>query len=119
MRLTDTGRRMDGNVEGAERVRRFNRFWSREVGLLREGLLETRHSLTEARVLYELGRESATTASELAQVLDMDEGHLSRVVTSLATATLVGRKRSPDDGRRRLLSLTRTGKAAFAELDRR
>lgn len=110
---------MDENVEGAERVRRFNRFWTREVGLLREGLLETQHSLTEARVLYELGRESETTASSLARVLDVDEGHLSRVVTSLATANLVVRKRSPNDGRRRLLSLTRTGKAAFAELDRR
>jgi len=110
---------MDGNVEGAERVRRFNRFWTREVGLLREGLLDTPHSLTEARVLYELGQGSETTASELALALDVDPGHLSRVLSGLATANLVARKRSPDDGRRRLLSLTRTGADAFRELDRR
>jgi DNA-binding MarR family transcriptional regulator/N-acetylglutamate synthase-like GNAT family acetyltransferase len=110
---------MDGNVEGAERVRRFNRFWTREVGVLREGLLDTPHSLTEARVLYELGQGSETTASELALALDVDPGHLSRVLSGLATANLVARKRSPDDGRRRLLSLTRTGTGAFRELDRR
>ena len=46
---------MDAHPDGAERLRRFNRFWTREVGLLHEGLLDTPHSLTEARVLYELG----------------------------------------------------------------
>jgi len=110
---------MDTDVAGAERVRSFNRFWTREIGLLRAGLLDTPHSLTEARVLYELGQVSETTASELAQSLDLDAGHLSRVLSGLVATGIVARKRTPDDGRLRLLSLTRTGRAAFAELDRR
>jgi DNA-binding MarR family transcriptional regulator/GNAT superfamily N-acetyltransferase len=110
---------MNENVAGAGRVRSFSRFWTRAIGLLREGLLDTQHSLTEARVLYELGEGSEATASELAQALDLDSGHLSRVLSRLVAAGLVARKRSPHDGRLRLLSLTRAGKAAFAELDRR
>jgi DNA-binding MarR family transcriptional regulator/N-acetylglutamate synthase-like GNAT family acetyltransferase len=100
-------------------VRRFSRFWTREIGLLQEGLLDTSHSLTEARVIYELGQVSETTAGTLAQVLDLDPGHLSRVLARLAAARMVARKRSPEDGRRQLLSLTASGRAAFVELDRR
>ena len=75
---------MDALVHaGADRVRRFNRFWTREIGLLQEGLLDTPHSLTEARVIYELGQVPETTASALAQALDLDPGHLSRVLAGL------------------------------------
>jgi DNA-binding MarR family transcriptional regulator/GNAT superfamily N-acetyltransferase len=104
---------------GAVRVRRFSRFWTREIGLLQEGLLDTPHSLTEARVIYELGQVPEATATELVQALGLDPGHLSRVISGLATSGLVARKRSPDDGRRQLLSLTRAGTAAFRDLDRR
>src|SRR6476619_5324938 len=104
---------------GADRVRRFSRFWTREIGLLQEGLLDMPHSLTEARVIYELGQVPEATATELVQVLDLDPGHLSRVLSGLSASGLVARKRAPDDGRRQLLSLTRAGMAAFKELDRR
>jgi DNA-binding MarR family transcriptional regulator/GNAT superfamily N-acetyltransferase len=104
---------------GADRVRRFSRFWTREIGLFQEGLLDTPHSLTEARVIYELGQVPEATATELVQALDLDPGHLSRVLSGLAASGRVTRKRSPDDGRRQLLSLTRAGRAAYAELDRR
>jgi DNA-binding MarR family transcriptional regulator/predicted N-acetyltransferase YhbS len=103
----------------ADRARRFSRFWTREVGLLHEGLLETPHSLTEARVLYELGQVDETTAAELVQVLALDAGHLSRVLAGLERDGLVVRRRSPHDGRRQLLSLAAAGRAAYAELDRR
>ena len=109
---------MDAVITGADRVRRFSRFWTREIGLLQDSMLDT-HSLTEARVLYELGQVPETTASELAQILDLDAGHLSRVLSGLSASGAVARKRSPDDGRRQLLSLTRTGRTTFAELDRR
>jgi DNA-binding MarR family transcriptional regulator/N-acetylglutamate synthase-like GNAT family acetyltransferase len=106
-------------LAAAERARRFSRFWTREVGLLHEGLLNTPHSLTEARVLYELGQVDETTAAELVRILALDAGHLSRVLAGLETAGLVLRRRSPDDGRRQLLSLAAEGRSAFAELDRR
>jgi DNA-binding MarR family transcriptional regulator/GNAT superfamily N-acetyltransferase len=107
------------HLSAADRARRFSRFWTREVGLLHEGLLETPHSLTEARVLYELGQVDETTAAELVRVLALDAGHLSRVLAGLETSRLVTRRRSPDDGRRQLLSLAPAGRAAYADLDRR
>src|SRR3954467_5317287 len=108
---------MNGVDTGADRVRRFSRFWTREIGLLQDGLLDTAHSLTEARVIYELGQVPEATATELAEALDLDPGHLSRVFSGLGASGVVARKRSPDDGRRQLLSLTRRGRAAFTELD--
>ena len=104
---------------GADRARRFSRFWTREIGLLHEGVLDTRRSLTEARVLYELGQVPETTAAQLVQALQVDAGHLSRVLSGLEAERLVARRRSPDDGRSRLLSLTAAGRRVFDELDRR
>ena len=103
----------------AERARSFSRFWTREIGLLHEGLLDTPHSLTEARVIYELGQVPETTASALVRSLELDPGHLSRVLAALEASGLVSRRRSPADGRAQLISLAAPGRAAFAELDRR
>ena len=103
----------------ADRARRFSRFWTREIGLLHEGLLDTPHSLTEARVIYELGQVPETTATALAYSLALDPGHLSRVLAGLEASGLVSRRRSPADGRAQLISLARAGRAAFAVLDRR
>ena len=93
----------------ADRARRFSRFWTREIGLLHEGLLDTPHSLTEARVIYELGQVPETTATALAQSLALDPGHLSRVLVGLEASGLVSRRRSPADGRAQLVSLARAG----------
>ena len=83
-------------LSAPDRARRFSRFWTREVGLLHEGLLETSHSLTEARVLYELGQVDETTAAELVRVLALDAGQLSRVLTAMGTIEeLLGDGRDP------------------------
>jgi DNA-binding MarR family transcriptional regulator/GNAT superfamily N-acetyltransferase len=103
----------------ADRARQFSRFWTREIGLLHEGLLDTPHSLTEARVIYELAQVPETTATALAQSLALDAGHLSRVLSALEAAGIVSRRRSPADGRAQLVSLAAGGREAFAELDRR
>ena len=106
-------------LDAAGRTRRFNRFWTRRTRLLDEGLLATAHSLTEGRVLYELGQVDELAAVDLVAGLELDAGHLSRVLSRLEAGGLVRRRRSPDDGRRQLLALTRAGQEAFAELDRR
>lgn len=100
-------------------VRAFNRFYTARIGVLRDGLLRTPHSLTEARVLYELGQREVTEVADLRRELDIDAGFLSRLLARLQRDGLVARERSADDGRRQRIRLTEDGAAAFAELDRR
>jgi DNA-binding MarR family transcriptional regulator/GNAT superfamily N-acetyltransferase len=100
-------------------VRAFNRFYTARIGVLRDGLLRTPHSLTEARVLYELGQREVTEVADLRREMDIDAGFLSRLLARLQRDGLVARERSTDDARRQRVRLTEEGRAAFAELDRR
>jgi DNA-binding MarR family transcriptional regulator/GNAT superfamily N-acetyltransferase len=104
-----------GRVAG---VRKFNRFYTRQIGLLRQGLLGTPYSLSEARVLYELG-QGETTAAALAAGLDIDPGFLSRMLRRLASSGLLIRTPSATDRRQAIVKLTAKGRAAFAALDSR
>jgi DNA-binding MarR family transcriptional regulator len=102
-----------------EVVRRFNRVFTRRIGVLREGLLHSRYSLTEARILFELAHREDRSASDLSRELGLDPGYLSRTLVRLEGQGLIARARSENDGRRRILSLTSAGKDAFAMLDTR
>jgi DNA-binding MarR family transcriptional regulator/N-acetylglutamate synthase-like GNAT family acetyltransferase len=100
-------------------VRRFNRFFTRRIGILREGLLHTSHSLTEARILFEIAHRDDPTASDLSRELGLDPGYLSRILAHLERRGLVEKVRSETDRRRRLLALTPDGEDAFSLLDSR
>ena len=100
-----------------ERVRAFNRFYTRRIGALERGFLDSPFSLAEARVLYELAHRDEPTAAEIAADLGLDPGYLSRILRGFARAGLVEKRPSPRDSRRRLLSLTEMGRAAFTPLD--
>ena len=102
-----------------EAVRRFSRFYTRQIGVLNEGLLDSPYSLTEARVIYELAHHGESTASELAGELALDAGYLSRVLTRLGSAGMIEKERSSDDGRRSILRLSAAGEDAFAVLNGR
>jgi DNA-binding MarR family transcriptional regulator/predicted N-acetyltransferase YhbS len=102
-----------------EVVRRFNRVFTRRIGVLREGLLHSRYSLSEARILFELAQREDRSASDLSRELGLDPGYLSRILVRLEGQGLIARARSENDGRRRILSLTSAGKDAFAMLDTR
>ena len=109
-------------TEAASRVagvRQFNRFYTRQIGLLRHGLLGTAFSLTEGRVLYELAQRGTATAAELAADLSIDPGYLSRLLRGFTTSGLVASTRSSADRRQSILALTDRGREAFASLDRR
>jgi len=100
-------------------VRHFNRFYTRQIGLLRNGLLGTSLSLTEGRVLYELAQRQTATAAELAADLDIDPGYLSRILRNLMASDLVASARSDTDRRQSNLTLTERGRDTFRSLDSR
>ncbi len=100
-------------------VRSFNRFFTRRIGVLREGLLHTPYSLTEARVLFEIASREQATASDFSRDLGLDPGYLSRILSGLERRGLITRAPSETDARRRILSLTSEGWEAFSVLDDR
>src|SRR5512147_1659608 len=95
-------------------VRHFNRFFTRQIGVLRESLLHSPYSLTEARILFELAHREELTASDLCRDLRLDPGYLSRILARLEQLGVIEKIRSETDGRQRLLRLTQDGQSAFA-----
>ena len=111
--------RVDDLEARVEAIRRFNRLFTRRIGVLREGLLHSSYSLAEARVLFELANREELSASELVRELGLDPGYMSRTLGGLERQGLVEKVRSETDGRRRILSLTAEGEEAFKVLDSR
>jgi DNA-binding MarR family transcriptional regulator/GNAT superfamily N-acetyltransferase len=105
--------------ERVSTVRAFNRFYTNVIGALRAELLDTPYSLTEARVLFELGRADVVQVADLRQILDMDRGHLSRLLARFEGDGLLVKERSAADGRRQVIRLSDQGRATFDMLGSR
>jgi DNA-binding MarR family transcriptional regulator len=100
-------------------IRAFNRFYTRVIGVLGEGMLSTPYTLTEARVLFELAHRDSVEVVDLRRSLDLDAGYLSRILARFEADGLVTRSRSAADARRQVIELTDAGRATQAELDQR
>jgi DNA-binding MarR family transcriptional regulator/N-acetylglutamate synthase-like GNAT family acetyltransferase len=111
---------MDDHAAGrVAAVRRFNRFYTRRIGLLGSSMYGSAFSLAEMRVLWELAHHAGVTASELEERLGMDRGYLSRILGSFRERGFVRAATARHDGRVRHLELTAKGRKAFAPFDRR
>jgi DNA-binding MarR family transcriptional regulator/GNAT superfamily N-acetyltransferase len=113
-------------AQDAQRIaalRAFNRFYTRRIGVLHEQLLDTRFSLAESRVLWELAHLPQDTpglsAADLARRLDLDPGYLSRLLKPMKARKLLRSQPAADDARQQQLSLSAAGRRAFAPLDER
>lgn len=98
-------------------VRQFTRFYTRHMGWLNRGLLDTAFSMTEGRVLYEIAQRQPCVARDIAADLGLDEGYLSRILARFQRSRLIARKRATNDGRQQLLRLTEKGERRFARLN--
>ena len=115
-----TGERQVDVKDGAvAAVRAFNRFYTNMIGLLRGKYLDTPYSLTEARLLFELGQREASEVTDLRRVVDIDPGYLSRILSRFTSDGLITRQRSAADGRRQVIRPTGTGRSVVARLEAR
>lgn len=100
-------------------VRRFNRFYTREVGALSGHFLDSPFSLTEVRVLYEVAHRPGIAAADLKRELGIDAGYLSRMLAGFARRGLVIHATAAGDARRKELSLSAKGGREFARIEAR
>jgi DNA-binding MarR family transcriptional regulator/GNAT superfamily N-acetyltransferase len=101
------------------RFRRFNRMYTRYIGTLDEGFLNSQFSLTEGRILYELANRAEPTAGVIAAELGLDAGYLSRVLRKFELRGLLSKRASARDRRSATLRLTARGRSAFTKLSAR
>ena len=100
------------------KVREFNRFYTNIIGLLDRHILESRFSLPEVRVLFEINSRGECTASDIMEVMRIDRGYLSRLLQNFSRQKLITRSRSKEDGRSVFLKLSARGKEIFRSLDK-
>ncbi len=107
----------DQHIAAVAQVRAFNRFYTRQIGVLEEHLLRSDLALTEVRVLFELAEGQGISAAQLGQRLGLNAGYLSRLLSGLQARGLLRREPSAMDGRANRLVLTDAGRGVFAQLD--
>ncbi|RBQ12088.1 MarR family winged helix-turn-helix transcriptional regulator [Pedobacter miscanthi] len=101
-----------------DKIRKFNRYYTKLLGLMDNHLLESKYSLAEARILYEIQAMGKISASQIISAIDIDKGYLSKVLKHFEKTGLISKELSDTDGRVILLSLTDQGKIIYGELDR-
>lgn len=116
---TEANMTRDGLPQRIRALRRFNRFYTKQIGLLNKGLHGTQFSLIHARIIFEMAQLKQTTAGGLIRELDIDPGYLSRILKAFEKDGLVRSTRSRKDSRQRLLRLTAAGRKSFSVLNQR
>jgi DNA-binding MarR family transcriptional regulator len=99
-------------------IRDFNRFYTAVLGIVNNHILESNYSLTEARIIYEVGSQEGVTARAIKEKLQLDEGYLSRMVAQFVKQGIMVKKQSREDKRIFALDLTAKGKQIAADINR-
>lgn len=103
--------------EISDRIREFNRFYTKIIGLLNQSILDTQFSLPEARVLFEINRSKSISASGIISELNIDKGYLSRILRKFEKQGLIAKKTDADDARIQMIYLTSSGQMVLKDLD--
>ncbi|CAM4368120.1 MarR family winged helix-turn-helix transcriptional regulator [Zobellia nedashkovskayae] len=106
-------------LETIDRIRAFNRYYVRAIGLLENTVVKSGFTLTEAHIINEVNATPNTTATEINKKLKLDEGYLSRVIKKLISNSLLTKSRSATDKRAYVINLTEKGRAEYQKLDSR
>jgi len=99
-------------------LRDFNRFYTAVLGVVNNHVLESDYSLTEARIIYEVNKQEGITARAIKEMLQIDEGYMSRLVAKLVKQGVVKKKQSKEDKRIFALALTAKGLQVAADINR-
>src|SRR5690554_3783282 len=105
------------NKNDVHKIRAFNRFYTRVIGLLDKYLLDSHYTLPEVRVMYEIHHHKKITSKEITELLGMDKSYLSRMLLSFDKKGLIKRKATKADGRAQEISLTPKGAKEFLEVN--
>jgi DNA-binding MarR family transcriptional regulator/N-acetylglutamate synthase-like GNAT family acetyltransferase len=108
---------MSEKADQTSAIRAFNRFYTKVIGLLDDGIMKSPFALAEARIIHEIGKLERTTSAALARALGMDPGQLSRLVSRLTERNVIAAAPNREDARAADLTLTSTGRAACSELN--
>lgn len=98
-------------------IREFNRFYTTYLGILDRNFLGSNYTLTEGRIIVEIGNSICLTAKEISNKLNIDQGHLSRIISSYIKAGIVKSTSSDSDKRYKILQLTKNGLSIYNELN--
>src|SRR5689334_8329470 len=101
------------------KVREFNRFYTGIIGVMNNHILESQYSLSEVRVMFEINHTPGITARQIKEIMQVDEGYLSRVVNKLVKQKIITRIKSKEDNRVSTLTLSQKGKDIFSKLNQR
>lgn len=108
---------MDVNDNVIADIRYFNRFYTNVLGVLDRTVLDTGFSLTEARVIIEIGMMGQCIASNLVDILEIDRSYLSRIIAKLSKVGLLKKEDSTLDSRASMISLTSKGTELYKQLN--
>ncbi|SCW56052.1 DNA-binding transcriptional regulator, MarR family [Rhizobium mongolense subsp. loessense] len=100
-------------------ARDFNRFYTNFLGVLNKAYLDSPFTLTDARVLFEIGSHDGISAVALVRDLHLDPAYLSRILKRFRSEGLIETKADPADLRSQIITVTGKGGEQFQELGRR